>query len=269
MTKENMMKSHELSYKLFGDDLQFVEIELDPSETVIAEAGGMIYMEEHIKMESVMGVDSNKDSGLMGKLISAGKRVVTGESLFMTTFTNTSSEPQHVAFGSPYPGKIVPLDLSDYDNKIICQKDAFLCAAKGTRIGIDFQRKIGKGFFGGEGFIMQRLDGDGAAFLHAGGTIIKKELSAGEMLRVDTGCIVAFTKDIDYDIQFVGNVKSALFGGEGLFFATVRGPGHVWLQSLPFSRLADRILKNAPSTGGKATGEGSLLGSLGNLIDGK
>jgi len=263
------MNSHEVSYALFGDDLQFVEIELDASETVIAEAGGMIYMEEQIKMESVMGDSSNKDSGLMGKLMSAGKRVVTGESLFMTTFTNTGTNPQHIAFGAPYPGKIIPLNLGEYNNRIICQKDAFLCAAKGTQIGIDFQKKIGTGFFGGEGFIMQRLDGDGAAFLHAGGTIIQKELAAGEMLRVDTGCIVAFTKDIDYDVQFVGNVKSALFGGEGLFFATVRGPGHVWLQSLPFSRLADRVLKNAPSNGGKSTGEGSLLGTLGNMIDGK
>ena len=262
------MKSHELSYKLFGDDLQFVEIELDPNETVVAEAGGMIYMEDRVNMETTFGDGSNKETGFMGKLMSAGKRMVTGESLFMTTFTNQSNDIKHVAFGSPYPGKIVPLELSDYGNKIICQKDAFLCAAKGTEIGIEFQKKIGTGFFGGEGFIMQRLEGDGLAFLHAGGTIIQKELAAGETMRVDTGCIVAFTKNINYDIEFVGNVKSALFGGEGLFFATLQGPGHIWLQSLPFSRLADRVIGSARSVGGKSTGEGSVLGALGNLLDG-
>jgi uncharacterized protein (TIGR00266 family) len=262
------MKSHELSYKLYGDDLQFVEVELDPGEIVVAEAGGMIYMEERIKMESVFGDGSNQDSGIMGKLMSAGKRVVTGESLFMTTFTNMSGSIQHVAFGAPYPGKIVPLDLSEYGNRIICQKDAFLCAAKGTQVGIEFSKKLGRGFFGGEGFIMQKLDGDGLAFLHAGGTIIEKELSAGETLKVDTGCIVAFTKDVNYDIEYIGNIKSAVFGGEGLFFATLKGPGRVWLQSLPFSRLADRIIGSARTSGGKQTGEGSLLGTLGNLIDG-
>lgn len=262
------MKSHELSYKLYGDDLQFVEVELDPGEIVVAEAGGMIYMEERIKMESVFGDGSNQDSGFMGKMLSAGKRMVTGESLFMTTFTNMSGSIQHVAFGAPYPGKIVPLDLSEYGNRIICQKDAFLCAAKGTQVGIEFSKKMGRGFFGGEGFIMQKLDGDGLAFLHAGGTIIEKELSARETLRVDTGCIVAFTKDVNYDIEYVGNIKSAVFGGEGLFFATLKGPGRVWLQSLPFSRLADRVIGSARTTGGKQTGEGSLLGTIGNLIDG-
>jgi uncharacterized protein (TIGR00266 family) len=268
-----MRNAHEIDYKLYGDDMQFVEIELDPQESVVAEAGAMMYIEQGIQMETIFGDGSGKSNqgGFMGKLFGAGKRLITGESLFMTVFTNMGTGKQHASFASPYPGKIIPMDLSSYGGKLICQKDAFLCAAKGVSIGIEFQRKIGTGFFGGEGFIMQKLEGDGLAFLHAGGTIIEKELQPGESLRVDTGCLVAFTKNVNYDVQFVGNVKSAFFGGEGLFFATVRGPGKVWLQSLPFSRLADRIYSAAPQTGGARRGEGSVLdvlGGLGNLIDG-
>jgi uncharacterized protein (TIGR00266 family) len=264
-----MGRSHEIEYTLHGDDMQFVEIELDPNESVVAEAGSMIYMNQDIQMDTIFGDGSGKNqgSGMMGKLMGAGKRVLTGESLFMTQFTNQGHTISHVAFGSPYPGKIIPIDLSDYSGKIVCQKDAFLCAAKGTSVGIEFQKKIGTGFFGGEGFIMQKLEGDGLAFIHAGGTIIKKELSAGQMLKVDTGCLVALTQTVNYDVQYVGNVKSALFGGEGLFFATLQGPGTVWIQSLPFSKLADRIIANAPSVGGSQKGEGSLLGTLGNLLD--
>ena len=269
-----MRNAHEIDYKLHGDDMQFVEIELDPRESVIAEAGAMMYIEDGIQMETIFGDGSGKNAqgGLMGKLLGAGKRLVTGESLFMTVFTNMGGGKRHASFASPYPGSIIPLDLSEYSGKIICQKDAFLCAAKGVSIGIEFQKRIGTGFFGGEGFIMQKLEGDGLAFLHAGGTIVEKELGAGEMLRVDTGCLVAFTKNINYDIEFVGNVKSAFFGGEGLFFATVKGPGKVWLQSLPLSRLADRIYSAAPQTGGSRKGEGSVLdvlGGLGNLLDGE
>ncbi|MBN2899280.1 MAG: TIGR00266 family protein [Clostridia bacterium] len=262
--------SHEIEYKLFGDDMQFVEIELDPNESVVAEAGSMIYMNQEIQMDTIFGDGSSKSqgSGMMGKLMGAGKRLLTGESLFMTQFTNLGHDISHVAFGSPYPGKIIPIDLNDYNGKLICQKDAFLCAAKGTSVGLEFQKKIGTGFFGGEGFIMQKLEGDGLAFIHAGGTIIKKELSPGQMLKVDTGCLVALTQTVNYDIQYVGNVKSALFGGEGLFFATLQGPGTVWIQSLPFSKLADRIIANAPSIGGRQQGEGSVLGTLGNLLDG-
>jgi uncharacterized protein (TIGR00266 family) len=265
-----MARSHEIEYKLFGDDMQFVEIELDPNESVVAEAGSMIYMDQNIQMDTIFGDGSEKSQGggMMGKLMGAGKRMLTGESLFMTQFSNMGSNISHVAFGSPYPGKIVPMDLSQLGGKIICQKDAFLCAAKGTSVGIEFQKKIGTGFFGGEGFIMQKLEGDGLAFVHAGGTIIKKELGPGDMLKVDTGCLVALTQTVNYDIQFVGNVKSALFGGEGLFFATLQGPGTVWIQSLPFSKLADRIIANAPSVGGHQQGEGSVLGTLGNLLDG-
>lgn len=265
-----MAKSHEIEYKLFGDDMQFVEIELDPSESVVAEAGSMIYMNQDIEMDTIFGDGSEQSNsgGMMGKLMGAGKRMLTGESLFMTQFTNIGGNISHVAFGSPYPGKIIPIDLQEYSGKIVCQKDAFLCAAKGTSVGIEFQKKIGTGFFGGEGFIMQKLEGDGLAFVHAGGTIIKKDLGHGEMLKVDTGCLVALTQTVNYDIQFVGNVKSALFGGEGLFFATLQGPGTVWIQSLPFSKLADRIIANAPSVGGSQKGEGSVLGTLGNLLDG-
>lgn len=263
------MNSHEIEYKLYGDDMQFVEIELDPGESTIAEAGGMMMMEDGIDMETIFGDGSGGErQGLFGKLLGAGKRVLTGESLFMTVFTNKSSQKRHVSFASPYPGSIIPMDLSEHGGKVICQKDAFLCAAKGVSVGIDFKRKLGTGFFGGEGFIMQKLEGDGLAFLHAGGTIYKKELQPGERLKIDTGCLVAMTKEVDYDIQFVGGVKTALFGGEGLFFATVQGPGTVWVQSLPFSRLADRIFAHAPSTGGSSRGEGSILGGIGDLLNG-
>jgi uncharacterized protein (TIGR00266 family) len=263
------MNSHEIEYKLHGDDMQFVEIELDPKESVIAEAGSMMMMEDGIEMETIFGDGSKGQGGggLFGKLLGAGKRVLTGESLFMTVFTNDSQDIKHVSFASPYPGSIIPMDLSESGNKIICQKDAFLCAAKGVSVGIDFQKKLGAGFFGGEGFIMQKLEGDGLAFLHAGGTIHKRELKPGERLKIDTGCIVAMTKDVQYDIQYVGKVKTALFGGEGLFFATVEGPGTVWVQSLPFSRLADRIFAAAPNMGG-SKGEGSVLGGLGDLLNG-
>src|SRR5690625_2576263 len=261
------MNNHEIDYQLYGDDMQFVEIELDPGETVIAEAGSLMMMENEIKMETIFGDGSSKQSGFMDKLLGAGKRVLTGESLFMTTFTNDGTGKRHVSFASPFPGKIIPVDLSQFDGKIICQKDAFLAAAKGVAIGIEFQRKIGTGFFGGEGFIMQKLEGDGMTFIHAGGTIHKKELQPGEVLRVDTGCLVGMTGNVDYDIQFVGGIKTALFGGEGLFFATLRGPGTVWIQSLPFSRLASRVFAAAPERGG-SKGEGSIAGGLFDIIGG-
>lgn len=264
------MNAHEIDYKLYGDDMQFVEVELDPQESVIAEAGAMMMMSEGISMETIFGDGSTKSNqgGFMGKLFSAGKRVITGESLFMTLFTNAGMGKQRVAFASPYPGKIIPMDLSMLGGKVICQKDAFLCAAKGVSVGIDFRKKLGTGFFGGEGFILQKLEGDGLAFVHAGGTIYEKELAPGEVLKIDTGCLVAMTRDVHYDIEFVGGIKTAFLGGEGLFFATLRGPGKVWIQSLPFSRLADRILAAAPHTGGTRKEEGSLLGTIGNLIDG-
>ncbi|RCW73155.1 TIGR00266 family protein [Saliterribacillus persicus] len=253
------MNNHEIDYKLYGDDMQFVEVELDPDETVIAEAGGLMMMDEAIRMETVFGDGSENQDGLVGKLLGAGKRVISGESLFMTTFTNQGSGKKHVSFASPYPGKIVPMDLSELNGKIICQKDAFLAAAKGVSVGIEFRRKIGTGFFGGEGFIMQKLEGDGLAFLHAGGTIVKRELQPGEKLRVDTGCLVAMTGDVDYNVEFVGGVKTALFGGEGIFFATLTGPGTVWVQSLPFSRLASRVFAAMPEKGGNK-GEGGIGG---------
>ncbi|MEH7238894.1 TIGR00266 family protein [Bacillus sp. JJ1562] len=262
------MNAHEIEYKLYGDDMQFVEIELDPSESVIAEAGAMMMMEDGISMETIFGDGAGSaGGGLLGKLLGAGKRVLTGESLFMTVFTNSNMGKKHVSFAAPYPGKIIPIDLSMLGGKVICQKDAFLCAAKGVSVGIDFQRKLGTGFFGGEGFIMQKLEGDGLAFLHAGGTIHKKELHPGEILRIDTGCLVGMTRDVNYNIEYVGKIKTAFFGGEGLFYATVRGPGTVWVQSLPFSRLADRIFASAPKNGG-STGEGSILGGIGNLLNG-
>jgi uncharacterized protein (TIGR00266 family) len=261
--------AHEIDYTIYGEEMQFVEVELDPGESVIAEAGGMMYMESGIHMETIFGDGSEKSSGsgLTGKLFSAGKRLITGESLFMTIFTNQGQGKKRVSFAAPYPGKIVAFDLSKYNNKVICQKDAFVCAAKGVSLGIDFKRKLGVGFFGGEGFIMQKLEGDGWAFAHAGGTIHKKELSSGEKLRVDTGCLVALTQTVKYDIEMVRGVKSMMFGGEGLFFATLQGPGTVWLQSLPFSRLADRIISQAGPTGQRKD-EGSLLGTIGNLLDG-
>jgi uncharacterized protein (TIGR00266 family) len=246
--------------------MQIIEVELDPGETVVAEAGAMNYMEDDIVFESRMGDGSEPNQGIMGKLLGAGKRVLTGESIFMTHFTNRGTTKRRVAFAAPYPGKILALDLAKIGNGLTCQKDAFLCAAYGTKLGIAFQRKLGVGFFGGEGFILQKLDGDGKAFLHAGGHVVKKQLR-GEMLRVDTGCLVAFTAGIEYDIQRAGNLKSMFFGGEGLFLATLRGHGTVLLQSLPFSRLADRVLSHAPSAGGTRTGEGSVLGGIANLFE--
>lgn len=257
--------AHEVDYQLYGDDMQFVEIELDPDESVVAEAGAMMYMDEGITMETIFGDGS--DTGFMGKLLGAGKRLLTGESLFMTVFTNDGSGKKRVSFAAPYPGKIIAMDLKKFGGKIICQKDAFLCAAKGVSIGIDFQRKLGTGFFGGEGFIMQKLEGDGWVFIHAGGTIHEKRLRPGELLKVDTGCLVALTQEVDYNIEMVRGIKSIFFSGEGLFFATLRGPGTVWLQSLPFSRLADRIYQALPA-GGNRKGEGSLLGTLGDFMDG-
>ncbi len=259
------MQSHEIDYQIVGDDMQFVEIELDPGETVVAEAGTMMYMEEGITFEARMGDGSEPNQGVFKKLLSAAGRKLSGETIFMTHFTNTANGKRHVAFAAPYPGKIVALDLAKIGGTLICQKDAFLCAALGTKLSIEFQRRLGVGFFGGEGFILQRLTGDGKAFIHACGTIVKKKLE-GETLRVDTGCLVAFTSGINYDITLAGNLKSMFFGGEGLFLATLSGHGHVLLQSLPFSRLADRILQHAPSAGGSRKGEGSVLGGLGNLF---
>lgn len=261
------MNSHEVDYKIYGDDLQAVEIELDPQETIVAEAGGMNWMEEDIVFEARLGDGSKPNNGFFGKMLGIGKRLLTGESIFLTHFTNQGVGKKCVAFASPYPGKILPLDLSKVGGSVICQKDAFLCAAKGTEITITLTKKLGAGFFGGEGFILQKLNGDGMAFLHAGGTIVEKQLN-GDKLRVDTGCIVGFTGNIDYSIERAGGLKSMLFGGEGLFLATLQGTGTVYLQTLPFSRLADRILRSAPSQGGKSKGEGSVLGSLGRMVDG-
>ncbi|HTO04566.1 MAG TPA: TIGR00266 family protein [Opitutus sp.] len=263
-----MNSMHEIDYKIHGDDMQFVEIELDPAEAVVAEAGGMMFMDDGIAMETIFGDGSQRNNGFMGALMGAGKRLLTGESLFMTVFQNQGTGKKRVAFGAPYPGKIAALHLSALGGELIAQKDSFLCAAKGVSVGIAFQKRLGAGLFGGEGFIMQRLNGDGWAFVHAGGTLYERELAAGEILRVDTGCIVAFQSSIHYDIQMVGGIKTALFGGEGLFFATLRGPGRIWLQSLPFSRLAGRIIAAAPQTGRGGRGEGSVLGGLGRMIDG-
>lgn len=259
-----MKRADEVEFKIYGEDLQFVEIMLDPGETIIAEAGAMMYMDSSIQMDTIFGDGSGRDEGkgLMGKLVSAGKRLVTGESLFMTAFTNIGREKRCVAFAAPYPGSVIPFDLTDVGGTLICQKDSFLCAAKGVSIDIAFQKKIGVGLFGGEGFIMQKLEGDGLAFMHAGGAIIKKELNAGETLKLDTGCLVALTSSVNYDVQFAGDVKTALFGGEGLVLATLTGPGTVWLQSLPFSRMADRIV-SASRKGGKGKEEGSILGKKG------
>ncbi|WP_300347827.1 TIGR00266 family protein [Clostridium sp.] len=261
------MNAHEIDFKLYGDDMQFVEIELDPRETVVAEAGAMMMMDNSISMETIFGDGSGNQKGFLGKIGGAAKRVITGESLFMTAFTNEGMGKEKVAFASPYPGKIIPVDLRNYSGKLICQKDAFLCAAKGVTIGIDFKRKLGTGFFGGEGFILQKLEGDGMAFIHAGGTIVRKQLLPGQKLRVDTGCLVAMTKDIKYDIEYVKGVKNALFGGEGIFFASLVGPGEVWIQSLPFSRLASKVFAAAPQVpGSRDVGEGSILSGLGNLF---
>jgi uncharacterized protein (TIGR00266 family) len=259
-------QADEIDYEIFGEEMQYVEVTLDPGEMVIAEAGTLMYMTAGIKMETVLGDPSQKESGFFGKLAAAGKRLVTGESLFVTTFTNTSRGREHAAFASPYPGKILPMHLDQLGGELICQKDSFVCAARGIQIGIAFQKKFGVGLFGGEGFIMQRLTGDGIALIHAGGTMMKRTLTAGETLRLDTGCLVALTPSVQYDIQLVGGVKNTLFGGEGLFFATLTGPGEVWCQSLPFSRLAGRIVAAAGKPGGKE--EGSILGGLGTLLGG-
>jgi len=263
-----MAAMHEIDYRIFGDDMQFVEVELDPQEAALAEAGGMMYMDDGVEMETIFGDGSQQHSGFLGALMGAGKRLLTGESLFMTVFQNRAHDKRRVAFGAPYPGKIIPIHLAEVGGDLIAQKDSFLCAAKGVSVGIAFNKRIGAGLFGGEGFIMERLQGDGWAFLHAGGTIYQRQLAPGEIIRVDTGCIVGFQPSVQYDIQFVGKIKSALFGGEGLFFATLRGPGHVWLQSLPFSRMADRIISASTKTGKGGKGEGSILGGLGNLLDG-
>ena len=260
-----MKTNHEIDYTIIGEEMQCVEIELDPQETVIAEAGSFMMMEQEIMMETIFGDGSKQQGGFMNKLFSAGKRLLTGESLFMTAYTHTGSGRKKVTFASPYPGKIIPVDLSAIGGKLICQKDAFLCAAKGVSVGIEFQRKLGTGLFGGEGFIMQKLEGDGMAFVHAGGTIIEKQLIHGDVLRVDTGCIVAFTGDVNYDIQFVGGIKNTIFGGEGIFFASLSGQGKVWIQSLPISRLASRILAYGTF---KRKEEGSILGGVGNMFDG-
>lgn len=263
-----MATMHEIDFKIYGDDMQFVEIELDPMEAAVAEAGGMMFMEDGIQMETIFGDGSNQNSGFLGTLLGAGKRLITGESLFMTVFQNRGAGKKKVAFGAPYPGKIIAVHLTDVGGELLAQKDSFLCAAKGVALGIAFTKRFGAGLFGGEGFILQRLQGDGLAFIHAGGTLYERTLAPGETLRVDTGCIVAFQPSVDYDIQMVGGIKSALFGGEGLFFATLRGPGKIWLQSLPLSRLAGRIVAAAPRTGRGGREEGSVLGGLGRMLDG-
>ena len=261
------MKCHEIDYEIIGDDMQLVEIELDPGETVIAEAGAMNYIDQGITFEALMGDGSKPEGGIFDKLLDAGKRVLTGESIFMTHFTNNGGDKRRAAFASPYPGKIISINMAEAGEELICQKDAFLCAALGTEVSIAFNRKLGSGFFGGEGFILQKLRGDGMSFVHACGTIIKKELN-NETLRVDTGCLVAFSPGVDYDIQRSGNLKSMFFAGEGIFLTTLSGTGTVYLQSLPFSRLADRILAHAPKAGGKRKGEGSVLGMVGDMIGG-
>ncbi len=264
-----MRNNHEIDYRIFGEEMQFVEVELDPNETAVAESGSFMMMDDGVQMATIFGDGSQQRSGsgggLLGKLMSAGKRVLTGESLFMTTFTNQSQGKKKVSFASPYPGKIIPLDLLQLGGRVICQKDAFLCAAKGVSIGIALQRKLGTGIFGGEGFIMQKLEGDGMAFVHAGGHVFARELQAGETIKLDTGCVVAYTQTIDFDIQYVGGIRNTIFGGEGLFFATLRGPGTVWIQTLPISRLASRVLQYGTTSRKE---EGSILGGLGNMLDG-
>jgi uncharacterized protein (TIGR00266 family) len=262
-------RSHEIEFKIYGTEMQFVEVFLDPGESAVAEAGTMMFMTSAIRMETVFGDGSAQaQGGVMGALLGAGKRLLTGESLFMTVFTNGGAGVERVAFSAPYAGKILPMDLGKLGGTLICQKDSFLCAAKGVSVGIAFQKKIGVGLFGGEGFIMQKLEGDGLVFVHAGGNIHVRDLGPGDTLKVDTGCVVGYQPTVDFDVQFVGGIKNTLFGGEGLFFATLKGPGRIWLQSLPFSRLADRIWRAAPRGGGGGREEGSLLGGLGGLLDG-
>jgi uncharacterized protein (TIGR00266 family) len=263
-------RAHDIDFRIVGSEMQFVEVELDPGESAVAEAGSMMYMTPGIAMETVFGDggQSSGGGGVMSAILGAGKRLLTGESLFMTVFTNQGSGKQQVSFAAPYPGKILAMDLKQLGGTLICQKDSFLCAARGISIGIAFQRRIGVGLFGGEGFIMQKLEGDGLCFVHAGGTVHPLELGAGQTLRVDTGCLVALQPTVSYDIQYVGKIKTALFGGEGLFYAVLTGPGRVWLQSLPFSRMADRIYKAAPAAGGSRREGGSILGGFGDLLDG-
>lgn len=262
----NTRTNHEIDYRIHGEEMQYVEVELDPMETAIAEAGAFMFMDDGVQMETIFGDGSRKSSGsILDKLMSAGKRMLTGESLFMTAFTNVGHGKKKVAFASPYPGKIIALDLDAYQGKVVCQKDAFLCAAKGVSIGIELQRRLGTGLFGGEGFIMQKLEGDGMAFMHAGGHVFERTLNPGEVLKIDTGCVVAYTREVVFDIQFVGGIRNSIFGGEGLFFATLRGPGKVWLQTLPVSRLASRILSYGTVNRKE---EGSILGGIGNLLDG-
>lgn len=259
-----------VDFDIKGSEMQFVEVELDPGEAAVGEAGSLMFMDAGIGMDTVFGDGSAGQGGFLGKLFGAGKRLITGESLFTTVYTNQASRKLRVAFAAPYPGKILPMDLSKLGGMLICQKDAFLCAAKGVSLGIHFQQKLSVGFFGGEGFIMQKLEGDGLAFVHAGGTVVRRDLQPGETLMVDTGCLVAFTPSVNFEIQYVGKIKTALFGGEGLFFAKVTGPGTVWLQSLPFSRLASRVFAAAPQRGGGGQGEGSVLGGFatGGLLGG-
>ena len=259
----------EIDFKIFGAEMQFVEVELDPGESAVAEAGALMYKDPPIVMETIFGDGSHASAsgGFMDKLLGAGKRLLTGESLFMTVFSHSGHGKAHVAFGAPYPGNIIPIALPSVNGCLICQKDSFLCAAKGVAIGIYFQRRILTGLFGGEGFVMQKLEGDGQIFVHAGGTVVERELAPGEVVHVDTGCVVAFESSVGFNIEQAGNIKTALFGGEGLFFAILQGPGKIWLQSLPFSRLAGRMLQAAPQRGG-SQGEGSILGALGGLIDG-
>lgn len=261
-----MRSNHEIDYKIYGEELQFVELELDPNETAIAESGAFMMMEDYIQMQSIFGDGSQQPQGILGKLLSAGKRILTGESLFMTAFTNMGTGKRKVSFAAPYTGKIIAIDLQLHGNRVIAQKDAFLCAAKGVSIGIHFQRRLGTGIFGGEGFIMEKLEGDGMAFMHAGGYVVEKQLEPGELLRVDTGCVVAYTGAIGFDIELVRGVRNWIFGGEGLFFAVLRGPGKVWIQSLPISRLASKIVSYGV---GHRKEEGSVLGGLGNLLDGE
>jgi uncharacterized protein (TIGR00266 family) len=267
-------RAHDIDFVIHGNEMQFVEVELDPGEAAVAEAGSFMYMTPGIQMETIFGDGSQAPKGVLDALLGAGKRILTGESLFMTVFTATAGGggKQKVAFGAPYPGKIIPMDLRALGGHLVCQKDSFLCAARGVSVGIAFQKKLGVGLFGGEGFIMQKLEGDGLCFVHAGGTIHHFDLAAGETMRVDTGCLVALQRSVNYDIQFVGGIKTALFGGEGIFFATLQGPGRVWLQSLPLSRMADRIYSAAPQSKGWRKEEGSILdrvGGLGDLIDGR
>ncbi|MCH9808268.1 MAG: AIM24 family protein [Alphaproteobacteria bacterium] len=256
----------DIDFEIKGQEMQFVEIELDPGESTIAEAGSMMFKDVPVDMDTIFGDGSAQQTGILGSIMGAGKRLLTGESLFMTVFTHHGQGKARVAFAAPYPGTVIPFHLADIGGQLICQKDAFLCAAKGVSVGMHFQKRIMTGLFGGEGFIMQKLEGDGFAFIHVGGTIIERELAPGEELHVDTGCVAAMTSTVEFDVVRAGSVKSMIFGGEGVFFAHLRGPGKIWLQSLPFSRLAGRVLANMGPTGG--TGEGSVLGPLGDMFDG-